>query len=99
MGSKVQNVGEDINGLAMLGLDVFLLYQYAFSACEPLAEYLLATTAYERDSRSLIVSTLKSIYRAPTAWAGNDTWSAGAMVSLFRVHIDFTSKRLTRCRC
>jgi len=91
------DVAQDMSELALMGLDVFLLYQYAYSACEPLAEYLLATTAYERDCNSLIVNTLRTIYNAPTSWAGNEIWGAATMVLkiLSSIEDDYKRERIS----
>ena len=74
---------EYLSELALLGLDVFELHAYSYSASEPLAEYLLASTSIDRDTTDLITNTQRAIYRAPTAWAGNEMWAAATMI--FRV--------------
>eukprot|EP00547_Thalassionema_nitzschioides_P005510 CAMPEP_0194205836 /NCGR_PEP_ID=MMETSP0156-20130528/5031_1 /TAXON_ID=33649 /ORGANISM="Thalassionema nitzschioides, Strain L26-B" /LENGTH=3092 /DNA_ID=CAMNT_0038932219 /DNA_START=10 /DNA_END=9288 /DNA_ORIENTATION=+ len=77
--SESSNLGE----LALLGLDSFDLHAYAYSASEALAEYLVASTILKRENTYLITNTQKAIYRAPTAWAGNEMWEAAKMI--FRV--------------
>lgn len=63
-----------------LGMFVFELHAKAYAACEPLAEYLLAATVFERDSNALIKSTLTSLRLAPTGWTGNEVCAAAVMV-------------------
>lgn len=77
--SQSSNLGE----LALIGLDSFDLHAYAYNASEALAEYLVASTLLNREKSSLITNTQKAIYRAPTAWAGNEMWEAATMI--FRV--------------
>lgn len=69
--------------LAELGLESFHLFASCYSASETLAEHILAAVAYERDAAHLITGTLKALYRAPTGWAGMDTWNAAVMVCHF----------------
>ena len=66
--------------LANSGLVNFHLFATAMSASEPLAEYVLVGAAFGRDANSLIVSTLKAIYTAPSGWAGNETLSAAMWI-------------------
>lgn len=77
------NESSDLGELALIGLDSFDLHAYAYSASEALAEYLVASTLLKREKSSLITNTQKAIYRAPTAWAGNEMWEAATMI--FRV--------------
>ena len=71
----------DLGRLADIGFQSFHLYVVAHSACDVLAEHLLAGVAYENDSSHLLLSTLKNVYQAPTGWAGNETWTAALVVS------------------
>ena len=68
--------------LVRAGLQTFHFFGYAYSASEPMAEHILAACVYERVDAimGLIVSTLKALYRAPSSWAVNETWSATLMV-------------------
>jgi hypothetical protein len=81
--TEIQGVGgsPDLGRLADLGFQSFHLYVVAHSACEVLAEHLLAGVAYEKDTSHLLLSTLKNVYQAPTGWAGNETWAAALVVS------------------
>lgn len=72
-----------IGRLAELGLESFFLFASAYSASEPLAQYILSAAAYERDTAHLVIGTLKALYRAPTGWAGVETCNAAVMVSHF----------------
>ena len=78
--SYLSNRVPDLGMLSNLGLFSFHLYATALSASEPLAEHILVGAAFGRDANSLIVSTLKAIYTAPTGWAGNETLSAAMSV-------------------
>jgi ubiquitin carboxyl-terminal hydrolase 9/24 len=75
-----QGGAEKLGTVAELGLSVFELYSTAYAACEPLAEYLLATAAFERDSSALIKNTLACLRFAPTGWAGSEVYHAALMV-------------------
>ena len=68
--------------LVRAGLQSFHFFGYAHSASEPMAEHILAACVCEGGDAitGLIVSALKSLYRAPSSWAINDTWSAIIMV-------------------
>ena len=73
----------NLSELALLGLDVFELHACAYSASQPLAEYLLASTSMDRDVTDLITNTQRAIYRAPCAWDRNEMWATATMI--FRV--------------
>jgi ubiquitin carboxyl-terminal hydrolase 9/24 len=89
---------EDLGALALYGLNNFDVHAYAYLASEPLAEYLLAMTSIDRDTTGLITNTQRAIYRAPSAWAGNETWAAATMI--FRVlvclHDSYQQGRIAR---
>lgn len=72
-----------IGPYAETGLQSFQLHSLAYSACEPLAECILATCSYGKDTNKLLIETLKNLSRAPTGWAGTETYNACLMVSLF----------------
>ena len=78
--SYLSNRVPDLGRLSNLGLFSFQLYATALSASEPLAEHILVGAAFGRDANSLIVSTLKAVYTAPSGWAGNETLSAAMSV-------------------
>jgi len=91
--------GKPLNGgpLSEFILDSFHFFNVAYSASEPLAEYLLAGLCYGRKTDSLIVSTLHAIYSAPTGWGGNETLGAAIMVRfalVFCVPLDFSGLTL-----
>ncbi|CAB9501188.1 Ubiquitin carboxyl-terminal hydrolase puf [Seminavis robusta] len=66
--------------LAEYAFDSFQFFQVAYSASEPMAEYLVAGLCYSREAEKIIFATLKAIYQAPTGWGGNETLSAAIMV-------------------
>lgn len=66
--------------LADLGMYCFQLYTTAYSASEALSEYILSATTFMKNTDSLLVNTLKSIYTAPTGWVGNEILNAASMV-------------------
>mmetsp|Transcript_24463 Transcript_24463/g.35514 ORF Transcript_24463/g.35514 Transcript_24463/m.35514 type:complete len:1442 (+) Transcript_24463:501-4826(+) len=66
--------------LADIGLLSFHLYLMAYSACEPLAEYLLAASAFGKDTGRLLVDSLKALSRAHSGWGGNETFRACLMI-------------------
>jgi ubiquitin carboxyl-terminal hydrolase 9/24 len=73
------------------GLLCFHLHSLAYSACEPLAEYLLATAAHGRETNRLLTEALKTLSRAPTGWAGTETFNACLMV--FKVLVSVPDQR------
>ena len=90
---SVPNLGQ----LVRLGLFTFQLYATAYGASEALAEHILAGALYGRDSSTLIVSTLKAIYSAPSGWVGNETLNAALMVMrvLASIPDDKQNERIT----
>ncbi|KAI2507916.1 peptidase [Fragilaria crotonensis] len=60
---KASDESDNLSELALLGLDVFELHACAYSASEPLAEYLLAATSMDRDVTNLITNTQRAIFR------------------------------------
>ena len=70
-----------IGRYAESGLQSYNLHALAYSACEPLAEYILATCSYGKDTNKLLIDTLKALSRAPTSWNGSETHNACLMVS------------------
>lgn len=80
---KASDESDNLSELALLGLDVFELHACAYSASEPLAEYLLAATSMDRDVTNLITNTQRAIFRAPSAWDRNEMWATASVI--FRV--------------
>jgi len=83
--TDVASILKNLNGvylgpMADYGTDSFDFFEIAYSASEPVAEYLLAGTSYIRNSKALISSTLKAIYLAPAGWGCTETINAAAMV-------------------
>lgn len=101
--TSIENVAQDtslalkgkdimkIGSLAENGLQSFYLHALAYSACEPLAECILATCAYGQDTNKLLTDALKALSRAPTGWAGAETFNACLMI--FKVLVAIPDER------
>ena len=84
LASKQANSSEAFvfNTLTSTALNAYSLYSIAYSTCESLAAYLLATVAaVNQDAcKSIIVDALCALSRAPTNWAGSETLSTCLMI-------------------
>ena len=56
----------DLGHFAEYGLLSFQFHSLAYSICEPLAECLLATVAFGKDTNKLLIDALKALSRTPT---------------------------------
>ena len=88
---SVESVAHDVDvelkkdnrdGMIDSGLLSLNLHMLAYSACTPLAECILATAAHGKDTTKLIIDALKILCRAPSGWAGTETYNACLMVRL-----------------
>lgn len=78
--AHLNNTVPSLGRLADLGLRSFELFTVAYSASEIVAEHILSAACFGKNNDSLIVSTLRAIYHAPTGWVGNEQLAAAIMV-------------------
>ena len=95
--SQFKGRSPTVGKLADGGMNTFHLYcTLISSSSEQLAEYLIAAAFYGKKADELIRDTLRTIYRAPQGWQGNDILNAAVMIlnSLASIPDDYQKERI-----
>ena len=72
----------ELNMFTITAFNSFHFYASIYTVCESLTAYVLSTIAYNRDISVLLFETLVALNRAPTNWAGTETFNQCLMVSV-----------------